>query len=397
MAKKVKNAKKVGLEGSFAIAEAAKLANVDVVAAYPITPQTHIVERLAEMVADGELNAAYIPVESEHSAMSACLGASATGARTLTATAGQGLELMHEVLYVASSMRLPIVLTVADRALSAPLSVWGDHSDAMAVRDTGWIQVFAENGQEVHDLVLWAFRVGEDPDVLFPVMVHLDGFNLSHVTEPVLLAEQADVDKFLPPFKYPLPLHPDKPVTMGAFGPPAIYTEAKKAQEVAFENTKGTILKGWKEFEKIFGRSYNPVETYKADDAEILLLTMGSLGETASMAIDSMREAGKNVGLVKLRLWRPFPFEEFRKIAGKAKVLIVLDRCISFGGPVGPVFSEVKSALYAEKKRPKVVSFIGGLGGRDVTPENFEYIITRGIEIAEKGSETEYEMIGVRE
>ncbi len=397
MAKKVKNAKKVGLEGSFAIAEAAKLANVDVVAAYPITPQTHIVERLAEMVADGELNAAYIPVESEHSAMSACLGASATGARTLTATAGQGLELMHEVLYVASSMRLPIVLTVADRALSAPLSVWGDHSDAMAVRDTGWIQVFAENGQEVHDLVLWAFRVGEDPDVLFPVMVHLDGFNLSHVTEPVLLAEQADVDKFLPPFKYPLPLHPDKPVTMGAFGPPAIYTEAKKAQEVAFENTKGTILKGWKEFEKIFGRSYHPVETYKADDAEILLLTMGSLGETASMAIDSMREAGKNVGLVKLRLWRPFPFEEFRKIVGKAKVLIVLDRCISFGGPVGPVFSEVKSALYAEKKRPKVVSFIGGLGGRDVTPENFEYIITRGIEIAEKGSETEYEMIGVRE
>ena len=390
-------ARRVGMEGSFAIAEAAKLANVDVVAAYPITPQTHIVERLAELVADGELDAEYIPVESEHSAMSACLGASAVGARAITATAGQGLELMHEVLYVASSSRLPVVMTVADRALSAPLSVWGDHSDAMAVRDTGWIQVFAENGQEVFDLVLWAFRVGEDPRVLFPVMVHLDGFHLSHVTEPILLAEQDEVDKFLPPNRYPLPLHPDKPVTMGAYGPPFIYTETKKPQEIALEKSKEVILQGWKEFEAIFGRHYSPIETYKAEGAETLLLTMGSFSETARLAIDKMREEGKKVGLLRIRLWRPFPFEEFRQAVENAEVLVVLDRCISFGGPVGPVCSEVRSALYEETKRPKVISFIGGLGGRDLAPKDFEYMVNRGIEIAEKGSEEEYEMIGVRE
>ncbi len=389
-------AKKVGMEGSLAISEAVKLANTDVVAAYPITPQTHIVESLAEMVANGDLDAEYIPVESEHSAMSACLGSSATGARTFTATAGQGLELMHEVLYVASSMRLPIIMAVANRALSSPLSVWGDHSDVMAARDCGWIQVFAENAQEAHDLVLWAYRVGEDPDVLFPVMVNIDGFNLSHVTEPIFLTEKTDVEKYLPVNKYPLPLHPDKPVTMGAFGPPFIYTEAKKAQEVAFLNTPKTILKGWEEFAKIFGRSYHPIETYKADDAETLLLTMGSLSETASLAVDNMREQGKKVGLVKIRLWRPFPFEEFRKTVKNANVLVVLDRCLSFGGPGGPVASEVRSALYDQANRPKVVSLIGGLGGRDVTPQNFEYMVDRGLEIAEKGSDSEYEMIGVR-
>lgn len=388
---------RVGMEGSIAIAEAVRLANTDVIAAYPITPQTHIVERLAEMVANGELDAEYIPVESEHSAMSACLGSAAAGARTFTATAGQGLELMHEVLYVASSMRLPIVMAVADRALSAPLSVWGDHSDAMAVRDTGWIQVFAENAQEAQDLTLWAFRVGEDPAVLFPVMVHVDGFNLSHVTEPVLPRDPADVNRFLPPNRYPLPLHPDRPVTMGAFGPPAIYTEAKKAQEVAFANTKPVILKAWQEFEQIFGPRYLPVETYKAEDAETLLLTMGSLSETAGLAVDKMRAEGRKVGLVRIRLWRPFPFAEVRQALGKARTVIVLDRSISFGGPGGPVFSEVKAALYGQPTQPRVVGLIGGLGGRDVTPADFEHMVQRGLEIAEKGSPAESEMIGVRE
>jgi pyruvate ferredoxin oxidoreductase alpha subunit len=215
-------AKRVGIEVSLAIGEAVKLANADVVAAYPITPQTHIVEHLAELVANGELDAAYVPVESEHSAMSACLGSAAVGARTFTATAGQGLELMHEVLYVASSMRLPLVMTVANRALSSPLSVWGDQSDVMAVRDTGWIQIFVENGQETVDNVLCAFRIGEDHRVLLPVMVHLDGFYLSHMIEPVVFPEQSQVDKFLPPFNYPLPLHPDRPLTMGAFAMPFI-------------------------------------------------------------------------------------------------------------------------------------------------------------------------------
>ena len=390
-------ARKLGMEVSVAIGEAAKLANVDVVAAYPITPQTHIVEHLAELVADGELDAAYIPVESEHSAMSACLGAAAVGARTFTATAGQGLELMHEVLYVASSMRLPVVMTVANRALSAPLSVWGDHSDAMAVRDIGWVQIFTENGQEVVDNVFCAFRIAEDPKVLLPVMVHLDGFHLSHVIEPILFPEQSEVDKFLPPNQYPLPLHPDKPVTMGDFGPPIIYSETKWAQEINLRAAKEVILKCWKEFGKRFGRHYSPVEYYHSEGAKVLLLTMGSFSETAMTAIDKMRGEGREVGLVKLRLWRPFPFKEIRQAVRNAEVLIVLDRALSFGGPAGPVCSEIKAALYGEDKKPKVISFVGGLGGRDITPAGFESIVNRGIEIGQTGSENEFEIFGVRD
>jgi pyruvate ferredoxin oxidoreductase alpha subunit len=390
-----KMSRRVALEASHAVAEAVRMADVDVTAAYPITPQTHIPERLAEMVADGELNAAYIPVESEHSALSTCLGSAAVGARTFTATAGQGLELMHEVVYVASSMRYPVVMAVCNRALSAPLSVWGDHSDAMAVRDTGWIQVFCQNGQEAFDLTLWAFRVGEDPKVLFPVMVHLDGFTLSHVTEPVILPEQSEVDKFLPRFQYPFALNPDKPMTHGAFGPPEIYSETKLAQEVAFRNSKKVIFQGWKEFGDIFGRHYHPVEEYKTENAETLLLTMGAFTETAKIVIDERRDKGEAIGLISLRLWRPFPFEEFRRIVKGAQLLIVFDMCISFGLG-GPVFSEIRSALYDEKSRPKVVGIIGGLGGRDMPEENFDYVINRGKEIAEKGSDRILETVGIR-
>jgi pyruvate ferredoxin oxidoreductase alpha subunit len=390
-------ADRVGMEVSVALSEAAKQANVDVVAAYPITPQTHIVEHLAELVANGELDAAYIPVESEHSAMSACLGSAATGARTFTATAGQGLELMHEVLYVASSMRLPVVMAVANRALSSPLSVWGDHSDAMAVRDTGWIQLFTENGQEVVDNVFCAFRIAEDPKVLLPVMIHLDGFHLSHVIEPISFPEQSKVDKFLPHNNYPLPLHPDKPVTMGDFAPPIIYPEAKWAQEVNLRASKDTILRCWREFAQIFGHQYHPVEHYHSEKAKTLLLTMGSFSETAMTAIDKMRGEGRDVGLVRLRLWRPFPFEELRSAVANAETLIVVDRALSFGGPGGPVCSEVRSALYGQAKKPKVVSFVSGIGGRDISPADFEEIINRGIEISQKGSESEFEIFGVRE
>jgi len=390
-------AKRVGIEVSLAIAETAKLANVDVVAAYPITPQTHIVEHLAQLVADGELDAAYIPVESEHSAMSACLGASAVGARTFTATAGQGLELMHEVLYIASSMRLPVVMVVVNRALSAPLSVWGDHSDVMAVRDTGWIQIFTENGQEVVDNLLGAFRIAEDQRVLLPVMIHLDGFHLSHMVEPLFLPEQSEVDQFIPPYYYPFPLNPDKPITMGAFAPPIIYSETKKAQEVNLEASKAVILQCWKDFGSFFKRYYSPVESYLSEDARVLLLTMGSFSETAMTAIDKMRKEGRDVGLLKLRLWRPFPFGEIRQAVKNAEVLIVLDRALSFGGPGGPVCSEIRSALYDEEKKPKVISFVGGLGGRDITVAGFEYIVNRGIEISQTGSEQEFEMFGVRE
>lgn len=389
--------RRVGMEGSLAVSEAVKMANVDVVSAYPITPQTHIVESLSEIIAEGELDAEFICVESEHTAMSACLGASACGARTFTATAGQGLELMHEVIYIASSMRLPIVMTVANRALSAPLSVWGDHSDAMAVRDTGWIQVFVENAQEAFDHVLWAFRVGEDRRALLPVMVHIDGFNLTHVVEPLEIPEPAPVNQFLPENNYPYPLSPDRPVSMGAYGPPFIYTEVKKAQEVALRSANSIIQKGWDEFAGIFGRRYRPVESYRMEGARVGVLTMGSIGETASLAIDRMREQGKDVGLLKLRLWRPFPFEEIRKAVEGLEILAVVDRCISFGGPGGPVCSEIRSALYQASSRPRVVGFVAGLGGRDISPEQFEEIIKRAEEVAQKGSPDEYEMIGVRE
>jgi pyruvate ferredoxin oxidoreductase alpha subunit len=390
-------AKRVGIEVSLAIGEAVKLANADVVAAYPITPQTHIVEHLAELVANGELDAAYVPVESEHSAMSACLGSAAVGARTFTATAGQGLELMHEVLYVASSMRLPLVMTVANRALSSPLSVWGDQSDVMAVRDTGWIQIFVENGQETVDNVLCSFRIGEDHRVLLPVMVHLDGFYLSHMIEPVVFPEQSQVDKFLPPFNYPLPLHPDRPLTMGAFAMPFIYSEVKKAQEVNLEAAKKVVLECWGEFGKLFGRNYSPVEHYHSEDAKVLLLTLGGFSETAMTAVDKMRAEGRKIGLVRIRLWRPFPFAELRQAVRNAETLIVFDRAISFGGPGGPVCSEVKAALYGEAKKPKVIGFVGGLGGRDITPAEFEEIVNKGIEISEKGSDKEFEIYGVRE
>ncbi len=390
-------ADRVGIEVSVAIGDAVKQANVDVIAAYPITPQTHIVEHLAELVANGEVDAAYIPVESEHSAMSACLGSAAVGARTFTATAGQGLELMHEVLYVASSMRFPVVMTVANRALSSPLSVWGDHSDVMAVRDTGWIQIFTENGQEVVDHIFCAFRIAEDNKVLLPVMIHLDGFHLSHVIEPITFPDQSKVDKFLPDNKYPLPLHPDKPVTMGDFAPPIIYPEAKWAQEVNLRASKEIILKCWQEFGEIFGHHYSPVERYHSEKAKVLLLTMGSFSETAMTAIDKMRGEGRDVGLVRLRLWRPFPFEELRRAVEDAETLIVLDRALSFGGPGGPVCSEVKAALYGQAKKPKVVSFVSGIGGRDISPGDFEEIINKGITISEKGSPNEFEIFGVRE
>jgi pyruvate ferredoxin oxidoreductase alpha subunit len=305
-------AKTVGMEVSIAIAEAAKLANVDVVAAYPITPQTHIVEQLAELVADGELDASYVPVESEHSAMSACLGAAAVGARTFTATAGQGLELMHEVLYIASGMRFPIVMAVANRALSPPISIWGDHSDVMAVRDTGWIQIFVENGQQAIDNTLCAFRIAEDNRVMLPVMIHLDGFHLTHVIEPIDVPEQSMVNRLIPPLKHPLPLDPDKPVTMGGFGPPYIYTEIKKVQQEILTASRDVILDCWQEFGSIFGRNYSPVESYQSEKAKVLLLTMGSFSEIAMDAIDKMRAEGKNVGLLRLRLWRPFPFQGCR-------------------------------------------------------------------------------------
>ncbi|MCX8043418.1 MAG: pyruvate ferredoxin oxidoreductase [Desulfobacterota bacterium] len=389
--------KRRGIEASAAVAEAVAAANVDVIAAYPITPQTHIVERISEIVADGILDAEFICVESEHSALSACLGSAAVGARTFTATAGQGLELMHEVLYVTASMRLPVVMVVANRALSGPLNVWGDHSDVMAARDCGWIQYFAENAQEVYDLTICAFRIAEDHRCLFPVMVNMDGFHVSHVVEPVELLDRDAVASFLPPNRYPLPLHPDRPVTMGAFAPPVLYTECRTAQEEALRATFPVIKEAWDDFANRFGRRYAPVETYRLDGAECVLVVMGSFAETAAAVIDRLRDAGKPVGLIRLRLWRPFPFAEIRQALSNARIVIVCDRSISYGGPGGPVCSELKAALFGHAHQPRIVSFIAGLGGRDILPEQFASMVDRATEIVERNLPVDYEIIGVRQ
>jgi len=267
----------------------------------------------------------------------------------------------------------------------------------MSVRDTGWIQIIVENGQQAVDNTIIAFRIGEDPQVLLPVIVHLDGFNLTHVIEPILFPEQAAVDKFLPKNRFPLPLNPDRPVAMGEFAPPFISTATKYAQEVNLKNSKKIIIQAWDEFNKAFGRKYLPVEKYHSDGAKVLIMTMGSNGETASVAIDELRKEGMDVGQIRLRLWRPFPFEELREAVKDADILIVMDRAISFGGPGGPLASEVKAALYNQAKRPKIVSYVIGLGGRDTTVSGFKDIVKKGVDIAAKGSKNEYEIYGVKE
>lgn len=387
--------KRVGMEVSIAVAEAACQADVDVVAAYPITPQTHIVEHLSELVAEGHLDAEFVPVESEHSAMSVCVGSSAAGARTFTSTSSQGLALMNEVVYIASSLRLPIVMVVSNRSLSAPLSIWNDHSDAMSVRDTGWIQVFVENGQEAYDHVFWAYRVGEDRRVLMPVMIHIDGFILSHMVEPLEMVEEELVKRYLPPFEPIHRLHPEKPVTMGAFALPELYTEAKKAQDEVLKASWPVILQGWKEWAELTGRAYRPVETYRTEDAEVVFVTMGSMGETACEAADRMRAEDKRVGVVRIRLWRPFPFDELRAALRGVKVAVVFDRCVSFGGPGGPVASEVRAALYGEKDRPRVANFIGGLAGRDVSPKDFQMMVQEAL-LSREDRQEGYRIYGVR-
>jgi pyruvate ferredoxin oxidoreductase alpha subunit len=389
--------KPVGMEVSIAIAEAAKLADVDVIAAYPITPQTHIVEHLAEIVADGDLDAEYIPVESEHSAMSVCCGTSAVGARTFTATSSQGLALMHEILFIAPALRLPIVMAVANRSLSGPISIWNDHSDIMAERDVGWVQVFAENGQEALDLTLWAFRVAEDKRVSLPTIVNFDGFLLSHVIEPTVLPDEATVRSYLPPFEPLQRLDVDDPKSFGPVGIPDIYTEARKVQLQTLLDAYGPALEAWAEFEKIFGRRYQPIETYRADDADVLMLTMGGLGETAMSVVDERRAKGEKVGLVRIRLWRPFPFDEFKKAIAKCKVLAVLDRAISFGGPTGPVASEVKAALYHDAHRPLVVEFVVGLGGRDVPFAEFHRMFDETAAALRVGKAPAPRLVGLRE
>lgn len=389
-------AKRIGMEVAIAAAEAVALCNIDVAAVYPITPQSHIAEHLAEIVADGRIDAEFITVESEHSSISACCGASGAGARTYTATSSQGLMYMHEVLPIVSAMRLPVVMGLANRAVSGPLNIWNDHTDIMPQRDSGWISFFAENGQEVVDMSIQSFKIAEHPDVMLPIVLNIDGFQLTHMVEALEMPDQKEVNRFLPDYKPYATLHPDRPVSMGTANMPEIFTETLKAKQEALVNSKKTIIKIWKEWKELFGREYNPVETYKTEGAETLILTMGSMGETASIAIDELRKEGVAAGLIKLRLWRPFPFEELKEAVKGAKRLIVTDRAVSFGGPGGPVASEIRSAFYNDKDRPNITSFIIGMGGRDVRVEDFKDIILKSIKMKKQDPEN-IVFYGVRE
>ncbi|WP_022661791.1 2-ketoisovalerate ferredoxin oxidoreductase subunit alpha [Paucidesulfovibrio longus] len=366
--------KRVGIEVSLAVAEAVRLARADVISAYPITPQTHIVEELSHYVANGELDAEFIPVESEHSAMSAAVGSAAAGARTYTATSSQGLALMHEILFIASAMRLPIVMTVANRSLSGPISIWNDHSDIMAERDIGWVQLFVEDGQEALELSMAAFKIAEDHRVLLPTIINMDGFILTHMIEPIEFPDQKTVDAFLPPFEPAMRLDPAHPVSMGPVGVPEVYLEAKKQCEQALLDSKPVVKEVLDELNELFGRDYDLVQTNGKDGAETRFVTMGSLGESVYTAVEALNAEGKDVGQTRIRLWRPFPVEEFLAACKGAKRLIVIDRAISPGSVCGPVAQELKSVLYGQPNAPEIVNVICGIGGRDVPIEEFKEI-----------------------
>ena len=379
-----------------AAAWAAKLAKPKVVAAFPITPSTLVPEKISEFIADGEMDAEFIKVESEHSAISACVGASAAGVRAFTATASQGLALMHEVLFIAAGMRLPIVIAIGNRSLSAPINIWNDWQDSISERDTGWMQFYAENNQEALDLILIAFKVAENERVLLPAMVGFDAFILTHTVEPVEIPDQEVVDEFLgeyvPKHAY---LDPAKPITQGALGFPAHYMEVRYTIWEAMENARQVIKEVFDEFEKKFGRRYYMIEEYKTDDAEIILLTMGSLAGTLKDFVDKKREEGVKIGAAKMTVYRPFPIEEFRALAKKAKVLAILEKDISFGIS-GAVFADAGRVLVNEKEKPILLDFIIGLGGRDVTFENLEEVveISKKALVGEKVEEVNW--IGLR-
>jgi len=383
------------MNGNEAAALAAKLARVKVISAYPITPQTVVVEKLSEYVANGELDAEFIKVESEHTALSACVGAAATGVRAFTATSSQGLILMSEIMYITSGLRLPLVMTNANRSLSAPISIWNDQQDSMGVRDTGWVQIYCENNQEILDSVIQAFRIAEE--ALLPVIVCYDGYILSHTTEPVDIPSQEDVDKFLPPYKFPYPLNPEKPVTIGPVGVPDYYEELRYQLHEAVLKAKEIVARVGKEFGKTFGREYGLMECYECDDAEVIVLTMGSVAGTIKGVIDEYRKAGSKVGLVKLRLYRPFPREELVDILSRAKAVCVLEKDIS-SGATGGLFSDVAAALANVKNAPLLLNFICGLGGRDVTEEQIREAVKETSEAAKSGKvDRAVRWLGLRE
>ncbi len=389
-------AKRKGIESSIALADSAAMCRIEAISAYPITPQTHIVEHLSEWVNDGELEAEFLPVESEHSAISAACGMSAVGARTFTATSSQGLALMHEILFLTASLRLPIVMAVANRALAGPISIWNDHSDIMAERDIGWVQIFAENGQECFDLVPLCFKVAEDKRVHLPMILNFDGFIVSHMIEPIEYWEQAQFDNYLPAYDPQIKLDIRNPSMMGAVGVPEIYYEVKMGQHQVLLDSKVVVKEALEALEKQCGRRYEVVESYRADDADVVMVLLGSLVETCMTAVDNLRAKGLKVGIVRPRLWRPFPTEEFIESLGDIPVLGVCDRSYTFGGAHHPLASEIKSVLYGSGKAPKICEYMIGIGGRDIRVEEFEQMFMQLLEVKENGKDLPIQYVGVR-
>ncbi|NLI62790.1 MAG: pyruvate ferredoxin oxidoreductase [Methanosarcinaceae archaeon] len=380
--------KMVVVEGSYATAHAVKTARPNVISAYPITPQTHIVEELSKMVANGEIpGCEYINVEAEFSAISALVGASAVGARTYSATTSQGLFLMHEALFNAAGMRFPIVMTVVNRAVSAPINIWNDQQDSISQRDAGWIQIYAEDTQEAADMVLQAYKIAEDKDVMLPVMVCMDGFILSHVYEPVILMDQKEADEFLPPYKPENILDPKNPKSFGALGDPSCYTEFRYSIEQAMDVALQKIEDVAEEFKQITGRYHGGlIDGYHLEDADVVLVSFGSLLGTMKDVVDDYRMRGEKVGILKIRSFRPFPVEAIRKALSSAKIICVIEKNISLGRKEGALFTELKSALYNTENTAPAIGYIVGLGGRDVLPRHIEEIIERTKTVLETGS-----------
>ena len=372
------------LSGNEAIAEAVRQVDPDVMAAYPITPSTKIVETIAQFVADGLLSGEFVCPESEHSAMSVCIGAAAAGGRVMTATASQGLALMWEMLYIAAALRLPIVAAIANRALSAPINIHGDHSDMMGARDSGWIQIYSENCQEAYDNFIQAFRIAEHPEVATPVMVGLDGFIISHSMEPVLVEDDAAVKEFVGEYQphYSL-LDTTRQITIGSLDFTDYYFEHKRSQLEGIEKAPQIILDVGREFGQKFGRSYGFFEEYRLKDAEVAIVVLSSAAGTGKEAVDRLREEGLPIGLLKLRVFRPFPFKEIAEILKDKRAVAVLDRCVSPGAEAAPVATEVRAALFAYEKRPLVVNYVYGLGGRDIKIEHFQEVGRKLVRIAE--------------
>ncbi len=352
------------ITGNHAVSFGAKLARVEVIAAYPITPQTEVVEKLSEIVANGELNAKFIKVESEHSAMAACIGASAAGARSFTATSSQGLLLMHEMLHWAAGARLPIVMANVNRTLGPPWNIWSEQTDSLAQRDTGWLQFYCENNQEIIDTTIQAFKICEK--VSLPGMVSLDAFYHSHTSEPVNIPEQKDVDKFLPSYRPKYKLDIGEPHTFGGLTSPEWYYELRYKIQDAMLDALDVIKETGADYAKITGRKYGLIDEYRTAGAEYLLIAAGAISQTAKDAVDALRERNKKIGLARIRVFRPFPKDDIKRIIKKVKAVGVIDRDISFGSE-GIFFQEVKSAVYNEKYHPPIYGFIAGLGGRDVS------------------------------